>query len=534
MKGYAAIWPLFLLLPMFAYFFAYVPEANPPEEVSHLYLARAMIEQGSFRIGEQIKAEGDHASKVVFEGETFSDRAPGLAILSVPSLGVAELLAHLRGHALSLRGALWWLRLTMASIPAAVFFIWLHFFLIGAGVRPLAARLSALTGALSLPLFFAATTFGSEAFGAMLLLVAWIILRSSEDWPGPVRFALAGAFAGAAAVCDYSMLPPLIVFSIYALARARRPRWVAPYFVVVVIWLALLAGYHFACFGSPFTTPMSAAGSGWWVNWHPALGRLGHTLVAPGGGLLTLAPIWIFVLIGFVAMLSRGDATEVLVFVALVASQAIIISGMRAVNNDPLLAWRLLSPLAIFCLIPLARGIDAAESIAGATFVVGLLAVSSIATSVLLAPYLSFLPADASNNLRDFVWFLFRDGVVTPNAGRFFGLPGTWTLMPLAVIAFCVMVIVSLGGVVHESGAARRALAIIALAWSAVLWRTTWQPDTHRQHRVEQALAIEHELQVDTVFARGTQGGDPIRAGVEATSRGNNAQAIEDYRPLFK
>src|SRR5262249_47466486 len=124
------------------------------------------------------------------------------------------------------------------------------------------------------------------------------------------------------------------------------------------------------------------------------------------------------------------------------------------------------------------------------------------------------------------------DGVVSPSAGRWLGLPGAWALLPLAALVLAVSAVVAGGG--GEGTALRRVLAIMCFGSSLVLWRATWQPDPNRQHRFEQALEVGRVLTGETVFGRAADHGDTVSRGVEATSRGDNAAAIEVYRTIFR
>ena len=534
MKDTASFWPLLLLMVAFSYFFSYAPSFEQPQEVSHLYLARAMVEQGSFRISEQIKAHGDGASKVVFEGETFSDQAPGLAIISLPALLFAKGWAGARGLPLETGSALHWMRFSMAQIPAVIFFIAMFLFLVSHDTKPKAARAGVIMAALSVPLFLSSTLYGSTQLGALLMSGALLTLAAGEEWPGPGRFAAAGILAGAAVAIDYAMLPPLVILAFYVLSRARQPRWILPFFMAVGVWLALLGLYHFACFGSPFTIAPQIARGGLWASWHPAGARLIHALFSPAFGLVGLAPLWLLVPFGVFMMISRGEVAELLLVGTMAGLELLMACGERGMDTDPLLAMRLLAPATVFLIWPLVRAVELFSAIALGPLVFGVLGAASLFTTILVAPYFQFFPADGFNGLRDVSLVLLRDGVVPRNLGAWLALHGEMSVAPFAILILIFVSIVALAG---EGSGFRRMLSVWLFAGAFLMWRTSWRASEKPLVRYQQAMAIETALspsgETENVFSR-QRGDSKLARGHDATSRGDNAAAIDAYRTIVK
>lgn len=535
MKDTASFWPLLLLMVAFSYFFSYAPSYEQPQEVSHLYLARAMVEQGSFRIGEQIKAHGDGASKVIFEGEAFSDQAPGLAVISLPALVLAKGWASARGKPLETESALHWLRLTMAQLPAAIFFIALFLFLIAHDSKPKAARAGVIMAALSVPLFVSSTLFGSTQLGALFMMGALLTLAAGDDWPGPARFAGAGILAGAAVAIDYAMLPPLIILSVYVLSRARQPRWILPFFIAVGVWLTLVGLYHYACFGSPLTIAPQIARGGLWQSWHPAGARLIHALFSRSFGLVGLAPLWVLVPFGVFMMISRGEVAELLLVVTMAGLELLMACGDRGMDTEPLLAMRLLAPATVFLIWPLVRAVELFSAIALGPLIFGALGAASLFTTILVAPYFQFFPADGFNSLRDVSLFLMRDGVVPHNLGAWIGLHGEMSVAPFALLLLIFASIVAVAG---EGSGFRRMLSVWVLAASFLMWRTSWNASEKPLVRYQQAMSVEQALSpvggaTENVFSR-QRGDSALARGHDATSRGDNAAALDAYRSTLK
>jgi hypothetical protein len=173
-----------------------------------------------------------------------------------------------------------------------------------------AALWMALLFAFGTPIFFRSAFLNQNLVLAYCTLGAYLTLVWREDAedgpPGRARRQLlvAGALLGTGVVCDYSALPLLLVFGLWAVARSMRGGrkasvvWTAGLFAVGALGpICVLLAYQYAAFGNPFlpaqaympSTELSAAG---WHGLHfPIPDLLWRNLVDPGYGVFAFCPM---------------------------------------------------------------------------------------------------------------------------------------------------------------------------------------------------------------------------------------------------
>jgi hypothetical protein len=257
---------------------------------SHYALVRSLGDVGSCRIDDYVHYTG-FLDVAHFRGHWFSDRPPGTALLALPFYLLGKAAAALRlGHHITLPIT------AVLLMPAAC----------GALAAVLCARLSTqlgaerragLLGALILGLGTTNWRYGTALFhhapSAVLVVAAYVLALRK-----PPRLAFAGACAGAAMAVDYSNIVLAGWLLILAFTARRRPLLKAASFLAgLVPPLAVLAAYHWLCFGSPFassythqyrfswsTSVVTALGEPWWSQLPGVLWHL-------PGGLLILSPV---------------------------------------------------------------------------------------------------------------------------------------------------------------------------------------------------------------------------------------------------
>ena len=172
-------------------------------------------------------------------GHLYSDKAPGMSVIEVPSAEAVRLPPVQRLHRFD--GRLWAVRLLASGIAFLV-----GAFLLGRVSEGLvpgrggAALVAFALGTLVEPLAaanFGHVTAGTLAFGAFLLA-----------WRG--RNAAAGLAAGAAVLVEYPTAGVVALLGLYVLG-SRGIRALAAYAAGVVPPAVLLAAYDAAAFGSP-------------------------------------------------------------------------------------------------------------------------------------------------------------------------------------------------------------------------------------------------------------------------------------------
>ncbi len=255
--------PLALALMVWAGFSPWFPKLASPNELTRVYLAEALVRDGTVCIDGPIARHGPvfDASERQVDGvaRRFSDKAPGVALLALPGVAVARALGHedlptlvavtrLLGATLP---ALWLLLLVARHLPR-----WLP--------RPdlHAALLVAL--ALASPL----AAYGGLAFGHALSATVLFALhdrlsalppRSPGALPQPAGPLLAiGALAGLAVLVEYQNALLLLPFAVaFAVQTRLAPRAVGLALLGAVPPALVFGLYHQAAFGSPFLTGYS-------------------------------------------------------------------------------------------------------------------------------------------------------------------------------------------------------------------------------------------------------------------------------------
>jgi hypothetical protein len=298
-------------------------------DVSRLALTQSVAYHGSLRIDRFARQTEDRAD---FGGHSYSDKAPGMSFLALPSLEAARALGAVGpiGRRLGVwldRWLLWTLRVLTGGLAfaAAVALVAVA----ARRVAPETTSLVAVTFALAtMALPMAATVFshvaaGSLAFGAFLLC-----------WRGgPRAWLAAGAAAGAAFVFEYqAAIAAAIVFA-YLGTRTRSARAAALYAAGAAPFVAGIALYNAEAFGSPLhfsyryvTATFQQQHTGFFGLSAPSLHSLAHTLFGKRG-LFVVSPVLVLALAGLVLLWRRGLRAEAATAGAIVVAFVLVAAG---------------------------------------------------------------------------------------------------------------------------------------------------------------------------------------------------------------
>lgn len=275
------------------------------QDVSHFCLTRA-IEAGELQIDS---CGGDALDRSAYNGHSYSNKAPGMSLLALPSAA-----------ALRLRNApewnnvadprLWGVRVLTSGIAFL-----LCVFLVGRvaeGIAPGTGGATLVTFGLgTLAFAFAASGFDHDltalcGFGAFLL--AWAR-----------RPAVAGLVAGAAYLVEYQAAAVILLVALYVLLGGTRA--LRRYVAGVVPGIVLSAAYSWLAFGSPGRNPHNYEVNRY-QGVNPNSGLLGIHLPNAHGirlvfagdrGLLVVWPVVMAAAIGLVLLWRRGFRSEALV-----------------------------------------------------------------------------------------------------------------------------------------------------------------------------------------------------------------------------
>jgi hypothetical protein len=253
--------------------------------------------------------------RALFNGRTYSDKAPGMSFLAVPAFeiervaGIAKAPTEWKTEGdLSL-----WL---MRVLTSGVLFL-IAVFVVGR----LGERLVAGTGAATAAIFGAATLAASLAptFFEHDAAAAFAIAAFAFAWLGrrAAALALAGLCAGTAVLFQYATGLIVVALGIYCAWRHRRRLgW---YILGVVPPALALGAYNWVAFDSPFHLSYRYVANPYAERQHhgffgigvPTLHGLREVLVG-SRGLLVFSPVVLAAAVGLGLLWRRGERAEAL------------------------------------------------------------------------------------------------------------------------------------------------------------------------------------------------------------------------------
>ncbi|HEY7410878.1 MAG TPA: hypothetical protein VII13_09065 [Vicinamibacteria bacterium] len=230
-----------LALGSYAYFY----QAGSWNANTRFDLVRAVVERQTLRIDAYAENTGDRSRR---GGHEYSDKAPGIALLSLPAYAVAYAVKGEQREMDRFQGVASWLcQVTAVSLPSAFAAVALFAVLQGIGLgAPAAAALTVAYALGTLAFPYSTLLYGHQT------ATAFVLVAFARVVGGRAGFA-AGALLAGAVVVDYTAAVPAAVVGGYALARggARLGRLAAGAAIPVIV----LAAYHTAAFGHPLALP---------------------------------------------------------------------------------------------------------------------------------------------------------------------------------------------------------------------------------------------------------------------------------------
>ena len=425
-------------------------EGNP-NNATRLFAAISLVEDGDATIDEFAALTLDKAQ---FGGHAYLDKAPGMTLMALPAVAVADRVTGERSATVSkLPGAPDMTRflrlrqrLAVASGPAlltAIAAALLFDLALGLTGSASAGLVAALGFALGTPTWgFSTTIMGHAVVAALYVIALWALRRGERPW----LYALAGAALGWAVVVEYQAVLAGSVLALFGALRAwshpRRWALLGAAAAGGVAALLPLIGYNIVAFGTPFRLGYQGVvgfegmnrglfGLGW-----PDPQVLLEITVGTRRGLLWVAPVLLLALPGLRRMPQRGlawTAAAAALVVLLVNAAYYYWDGGNA--SGPRHAIPAVGLLAVG-LAPFWAGLSARGRMAA-----GLLVVASVAINLLIAACDIFAPPTDPWPLH-WVWVEhFRPGDVTSVAGDWWGWPKwtgllTWAAVALPVLAW--------------------------------------------------------------------------------------------------
>jgi hypothetical protein len=241
--------------------YAYFYEGGGWNQNSRFDLVRALLDEKTLSIDTFHENTQD---KALSRGHYYSDKAPGLALLSVAVAEATRPLLRVLGvdpvsaHGLQITS--YAVTVLAVSLPTALACACLFLIALQLGSEVSGATFAALGMGLATPMWAYATLFWGHALAGSCLIfgfAAALLLRESRSAASNLLWGLVvGLFAGWATVSEYPAAPASAILAILALAqawsggRARRWRTALGVSAGAVVCILVLMFYQYRAFGS--------------------------------------------------------------------------------------------------------------------------------------------------------------------------------------------------------------------------------------------------------------------------------------------
>lgn len=418
------------LLPMF-------PHGGSANELTRWATAASLVEKGSFEISWTEPLIGPNVDTAKIDGRTYSNKAPGTALLAVPFYATARVLIG-PPDASNIRVSWYVTRLGIATLPLLLLAIWLYFREVDA--VGLAALLFAT------PLFIYGSLLFSHVAAAVLVYLAFRLLFDTR-FISPPRALWAGMAAGLAVISEFPAIFSVAVFGtglFFTDKQERKTRIL--YFILGGLPFAIfLLAYNNSLFGSPFSMSYAhesfpewaeVAGQGVFGIGFPTLSNIWLLLFSPTRGLFFFSPILLLAVLSVYRSPDRRSLRHKVKYAAIFVS-ILLLCGHGAAHGG----WAAGARYLVFIIPLLLDSVFDGELYDSSNIWQGALFGLSFLFCALPLMTFPFAPPEFTYPHNDF-WFAFiwQEAWFVPNIGNFVGL-GTGILAVLPVIAALLLVL---------------------------------------------------------------------------------------------
>lgn len=421
------------LLPMF-------PHGGSANELTRWATAASIVEKQSFEISWTENLIGKNVDTAVINNQTYSNKAPGTAIVAVPFYALTRIFIG-EPNASNIRTSWFVMRFFVSTLSLLLLAFWLY--------KKDADALSLSALLFATPLFVYSLLFFSHVFVAVAVYFAFRFLYDGEK-VSPRKCLYAGLLGGLAVVSEFPAVFAIAVFGIGLFfteknERAKRLLWFALGGLPFLIFLLI---YNNALFGSPFSMSYAhesfpewaeVAGQGVFGINFPTPQNFFLLLLSPSRGLLFSSPILILAFINFFKSPNRKTLRHKIKITAVVAA-IVILCGHGATHGG----WAFGARYLIFIIPLLLDSFFSREEIKFPNLWLGFLFTVSLIFCVIPALTFSFSPPEFAFPHNNFwIPFLISENWFTPNLANIFGLSGALTLLPVAVCFIFVFYILA-------------------------------------------------------------------------------------------
>ncbi len=432
-----------LVLFMLSYSWMF-SEITVPNERSRVYLAVAMVDEGTFSIDSPVERFGKPIDIAKYDGRYFTDKAPGSSFLGAVVYGVVrvfsapgdwdivELVNTMR---------------TWLMIPIGL----LGFFLIRRtmalfDVRASTIDIVSLGWILGSAAFHYSTAFfGHQIVSVCFILAVYLIEKANDEGKfGWLRFLGAGAALGVAGLVEYQSAVPCLLLGAYAVYRGyRNPARLVGFVLGAAAFAAILLVYNNACFGGPFELSyhhlamrhmQAMHNTGIAGVTYPQGAAVFGSLLSFHRGLLTTSPFFVMFPIGLALFWRNRGRFLAVVFGLAILYYLLFIFSAEIWYGGWGFGPRLLVPcMGLLALLVAVAADKWMEKPAVAGLLAGLV-VFAITLNQAVQLVFAELPETATNPVLDLVIPAFKEGVLSPNlAFKLTGSTLPWTALPIAL-----------------------------------------------------------------------------------------------------
>jgi len=275
------------LIPLF-------PNGGSANDLTRWATTASLVENNSFEISwAKDIVEGEFIDVVETpEGEIYSKKSPGIAILSAPFYALTRVVIG-KPTRENVRTSWFVMRFAISTLPIIFFAFWL--------LNHEVDTYSIGVLLFATPLFPYSLLYYSHVLVAVLVYLAFRAIYDTRR-VFPERCFIAGLLLGFSFICEYSALVPMIFFGLGLLFTESRDRFrrILFYLSGIAPFLFILALYNRFVFGSALAIFSQ------YEFTYPTLSSVYQFLVSPSHGLFIWSPVLIFSLFAFVDSEERG------------------------------------------------------------------------------------------------------------------------------------------------------------------------------------------------------------------------------------
>lgn len=440
---------------LFLVYALFPPGSKNYNVVSHIAITLSILEDGTFNINKYHQATGD---KALYQGDYYSNKAPGLAFTALPITAVTRWLMGLVGMGENLIASGRTLTRSFSAVVfiSRVFTVGLAGASLVLGLYFVALRLRAsLTGSLfamvslglATPVWGWSTMLFAHVLSAACLFLGFAILFYLDGQKDGGRVDglwgfVSGGLLGWAITVEYTSAPAAAIILVYFLLTSRR--WQRSRFSRIFTRAAIggvlavlpLFYYNYFAFDSPLETgyhyvyQIEGHDAGFLGFTYPDPTILAQLLVSPYRGIFWYAPVLIASLPALVLLWRTERHRHLAMIVTSIGLYYVLMNASYWYWHG---GWstgpRFLTPMLPFLSLPLAILWTRLRSLTMKAALLALFTISFI-ISFLTAVVQMSVSIDIANPLVDSIIPSFLDGEVRTLLGEV-GISGHLGLLPL-------------------------------------------------------------------------------------------------------